>query len=394
MKNSILNSLVRKWAGVFCCLLLAWGCDHDSLLVYDENSDYRAAADYIQNNYDLSLFYAALERAGMVDELNSTDTRMTIFVPDNQAFNRIGIYVPSDFDQMDKDSLKQMIEYSILKEPILMTEIPKGTFKNNYVTELNGYELSLSCPAEYSSASWSKNVRPDDGADYFYAINGSWVKYADIKLKNGFLNVINRVLNFHEETVQNFLAAHDEYQYFVAALKQFGRWDQLADPNAEFTVFAPTNQCFENATISLDSILRMNPESYHDYFMGCYLLHAPIFLSYLDVLYGIGSAGMPGEVTSAENVYAPIDEEGLKAGCVFYFGSQYVDGQNRYGFLMGYTYKESADSYARGFNVWVADYDGLETDIRCTNGIVHNLNEELLFAPNDTIPSYQTNNND
>lgn len=50
-------------------LLLFAACKHDDLEITKENENFRLAADFIKNNYDMTLFSAAIEKAGMTAEL-------------------------------------------------------------------------------------------------------------------------------------------------------------------------------------------------------------------------------------------------------------------------------------------------------------------------------------
>src|SRR5690606_3542689 len=102
----------------------------------------RPGADFIKNNYEMSLFSAALQKLGYTEELNSAGP-FTFLVPTDLAFNELGIYRPSDFDKLDRDSLKKIIAYHILPAQLRLSDIPTNGVDVRYPT--------LAGPALYAS---------------------------------------------------------------------------------------------------------------------------------------------------------------------------------------------------------------------------------------------------
>jgi len=252
-------------------LLLALNaCKHDDLQIDKPSDNFRPAFDFVKNNYDLSLFAAAIEKTGIAQQLNGAGP-FTILAPSNAAFNIIGINRPADLDKMNPDTLKFLVQRHILNERLLIQDIPVNGIDVRYRT-LAGTEL-------YASKS-NRNTEPNV---YF---NGSYVGRQDVNLANGALHVLNRVMkSTAKTTVQGWLAQRPEYSILVSGLKKFGYWDELAT-EGPYTILAPKNAVFEAAGINAADINALNPDRYIGArLFGCYVLRKKhFFISDLVVL--------------------------------------------------------------------------------------------------------------
>ena len=243
-------------------ILLLASCKHDDLTIAEPNENIRPAADFVKNNYEMRLFYAAIKKAGYVDELNGTGP-FTILAPTDEAFNRMGVYSPSDFDKMNQDSLKKVIGYHLMPRKLRLSDIPNNGIDVRYAT-LTGTDLYVS----------RASTNPNGGAENELYFSGSEVLRQDVVLANGTLHVLDNVMkpNFNK-TVQAWLAGHPDYSVFVSGLKKFNLWDQLAGAT-EFTVFAPNNEALKNVGITAASLNAMDASKYQgDLLFGVYLLY-------------------------------------------------------------------------------------------------------------------------
>jgi len=243
-------------------ILLLASCKHDDLTIAEPNENIRPAADFVKNNYEMRLFYAAIKKAGYVDELNGTGP-FTILAPTDEAFNRMGVYSPSDFDKMNQDSLKKVIGYHLMPRKLRVSDIPNNGIDVRYAT-LAGSDLYVS----------RASTNPNGGAENELYFSGSEVLRQDVVLANGTLHVLDNVMkpNFNK-TVQAWLAGHPDYSVFVSGLKKFNLWDQLAG-TAEFTVFAPNNEALKNVGITAASLNAMDVSKYQgELLFGVYLLY-------------------------------------------------------------------------------------------------------------------------
>lgn len=221
-------------------------CKHDDLQIDKPSDNFRPAYDFVRNNYDLSLFAAAIEKAGMSQQLNGAGP-FTILAPNNAAFNIIGINRPSDFDKMNPDTLKFLVQRHILNERVLMQDIPFNGIDIRYRT-LAGTELYTSQAYVYATS----NV--------FF--NGSHASRQDVTIANGTLHVLSRVMkSTAKTTVQSWLAQRPEYSILVSGLKKFGYWDELAT-EGPYTILAPKNSVFEAAGMTAAVVNSLNPDRY------------------------------------------------------------------------------------------------------------------------------------
>jgi len=232
--------------------ILFFSCKHADLTLPKPSENLRPAADFLKNNYDFSLFYAALEYTGLTDTLNGKGP-FTILAPDNQSFNELGIQFRDDFLRLNKDSLRQMMRYHILSRRLLQADVPVNGVDVRYMT-LSGNELYTSL-ASYAPG----NEAYPYNQLYF---NGSLAYRKDVPLANGVLHVLNKVMKYYPgKTVQDWLSAHANYSMYVSGLKKFGLWNELAG-EGPFTIFPPNNNAFADAGISQSDIDQLDPAKY------------------------------------------------------------------------------------------------------------------------------------
>lgn len=238
-------------------LSFLYSCKHDDLLIPRPNENLRPAGEFIKNNYDFQLFYAALEYTDLVNTLNEPGP-FTILALNDRSFNGMGIHTKEDILRLNKDSLREAMQYHVVKDRRLTTgNIPTNAVDVRYET--------LSSDSLYASAIT---------VDKRFYFNGSMIIRPNIDLANGVLHVLDKMIQYHKgKTVQDFLAAQPQYSIFVAGLKKFGLWDELAQPGG-FTVFPPENNAFINRGITLQTIGDMTPENYNgNRFLGQYIIH-------------------------------------------------------------------------------------------------------------------------
>jgi uncharacterized surface protein with fasciclin (FAS1) repeats len=229
------------------------GCDHDDLELDNEVTNYRPAADFIRNNYDLTLFYAALERTSLVEELNG-EGPFTVLAPRNTAFNELGIRKPEDFDNMDVDSLRNMMRYHVLDRRLLLSEIPVNGVDVRYATLHEGKQLYTTLASRYAG-------NPGSTLENQLFFNGAYAARKDITLSNGILCVLDKVMKYNPGTVQEWLDKHTEYSILVAGLKKFGLWERLAK-EGPFTIFAPDNDAFIAAGMDMAAVEMLDTDNY------------------------------------------------------------------------------------------------------------------------------------
>ncbi|PYF75206.1 fasciclin domain-containing protein [Pedobacter nutrimenti] len=281
-------------------------CKHTDLEIDKPNENFRPAGDFVKNNYDLSLFSAAMEKAGFTQKLNGTGP-FTILAPSNEAFNLIGITRPSDFDKMNPDSLKFLVGSHILDRRLLSQDIP-----------VNGIDIRYHTLAE-TEVYTSVFSGAEDPMIFF---NGSYVSRLNVKIANGNLFVLKRVMKSSAKTtVQSWLAARPQYSIFVSALKKFGYWDELTS-EGPYTIFAPKNEVFEANGLTAEVIAGLKPDRYiRSRLVGCYVFRKKhFFVSDFYVLTQINNDGGYGGFIEDDTYFMTI---GANAGLYYKGNSSY-----------------------------------------------------------------------
>lgn len=341
-------------------LLLLTSCSHENLLIPKPNENIRPAADFIENNYDFRLFYAALEYTDLVGELNGPGP-LTVLAPGDAAFNALGIRTPEDIAELDKDSLRRVLQYHVLKDRRLrLADIPTDAVDVRYET-LSGDALFTSAGTRASQ----------------YYFDGAAVTHGDVALANGVLHVVNKLMKYHKgRTVQDYLAASPQYSLYVAGLKKFGLWDELAEAGP-FTIFAPNNEAFAAHEITEEMINDFASAGYNGRrLFGAYILYGKHFFVSDKYVFSI---------ISNEYAYSlPLKDDTWSL--TFGFQSIYPEW---------YVYPElslwgpPAPPYGIPPRIGQVNYNASESHIfnydhRCENGIVHDL-YELLILPEQAI---------
>lgn len=329
------------------------GCKHDELVVPDDRQAFRLAGDFIQNNYDLSLFNAAVDAVGLKEELNGKGP-YTLFVPGNTAFNEMGIRRPSDFAGMDKDSLKAALQYHILTRNLPVSEIPANGVDVRYanLAEREVYMTYATFPVDY----------PEFSRNNLF-INGSFASKKDVALANGTLYVIDKVMKYTPGNVQQWLEAQPDYSVFVAGLKQFGLWSQLAG-EGPFTIFAPHDSAFKKAGITMDTLPNLTTDKYvGERLFGIYVIpkkryFITDFQAFNDI-YSVG--GIKHQLVAGDTTYFDLsgNKFGLQAAS---YSFAYIDPASPY------------DLPLRTVNGNISRRNDNLTD----NGVIHHMSEVLI----------------
>ncbi|WP_316822468.1 fasciclin domain-containing protein [Pedobacter gandavensis] len=341
-------------------LMVFQSCKHDDLEIEKENENFRTAADFIKNNYEMTLFYAAVEKSGLLEKLKTTGP-FTLLVPNDEAFKAVGIQRPSDLDKMNPDSLKGLVERHILNERLLFDDVPHNGVDVRYLT-MAGTEVFA------SMAGYAVGNSDFPTNDLYF--DGSTVIKKDVPLANGTLHMLNKVMkNNPKSTVQDWLVKRPQYRIFVAGLKKFGLWDKLAS-SGPYTVFAIRNEFFEAAEITEASIQAMNPQEYYgSRLFGAYVLEKKhFFLSDFEVF----------KVNNKEQfMVRKVDGDNwvISLSTVSNFYTKAVTGTVGLRTAEQYPYDQ--------YGVIQLPVPGL-TDNLCNNGIVHDA-QGLLLMPEQAL---------
>lgn len=180
-------------------------------------------------NGSFTTLVAALQATGLDETLDNEDATFTVFAPTDAAFALLGQETIDGLLQ-DTDTLSGILTYHVLASEVNAEAAIAAA--GNKVATVNGAEVGLSL----------------DGANLL--INTATVTTTDIMTDNGIIHVIDAVLmppaamatptmNIVETAV-----AAGSFTTLVSALQTAGLDSVLANPDANFTVFAPTDEAF------------------------------------------------------------------------------------------------------------------------------------------------------
>lgn len=338
-------------------LALVTGCRKDNLIPpIDRTSTPREMGAFIENNYDLSILAAALKKTGLLDTLNQAGP-FTLFAPDNNAFNAMGVKGVADVANMNTDSLRFMLRYHILRNRYFTSNFPMQ-LDNKYVT-LAGEQIYLSVLKT-----------PTATADQEIHINGALIlteSKRNIPLANGVVHVLAKPLKLTQATVQDYIAADSSLTLFAAAMKKFNLWDGLKT-NKPITVFAPANSAFDKYGITAAKIAAMNVADYDPLVFAIY----PLEMRKMHVFCADGIL---------LNSNLPSGDRGIKIG--------------KYSLWPSYDYNPSYGGETGGVgiykwksNTWYPNEEGpsavqyknglVNADHLCNNGVVHVIDDLFL----------------
>jgi uncharacterized surface protein with fasciclin (FAS1) repeats len=340
---------------MICCILLltAGGCKHPDITLHNPNDLLRPAAEFAHNNFEFSLFYAAIERAGLIEELNGRDP-ITVFAPNNRAFNEIGIQSPSDFSRMDKESLKYLVRTHVINQKLYAEDVPVPSLDNRFMSAA-GTELWLARYSIYNGL----------------YINGaiSTTNRTNIRLSNGLFHEIDKVLDYNNASVQIWLEKQKHYSILIAGLKKFGLWDQLAG-KGQFTIMAPRDEVFEAKGITRETIEAMNVSRYGKRLFGAYLFSVRFFTT--DLNFFLYSGSYDTEFTKGgARIRLPINGD-----------PDYSNGISEWSFFVISTLPLNGNAALKV--IPNAAISSPKTDHLSLNGIVHEINN-ILFLPEETL---------
>ena len=210
--------------------------------------------DIAASNPDFSTLVTAVTEAGLVDVLADPDAQWTVFAPTNDAFAALPEGV-LDMVLADQELLTRILTYHVVEGAITSDQLSSMMAPTMEMTavgaDLMGSELDVQVT--------------DSGV----TVNGANVVMADIIASNGVIHVVDAVLlpvdvaemvggmsmeeaseeataEMAEEagTIVDIAVGNPDFSTLVTAVTEAGLVDVLADPDAQWTVFAPTNDAF------------------------------------------------------------------------------------------------------------------------------------------------------
>jgi hypothetical protein len=344
-------------------LLLIAGCKKPDFQAQEQaKATLQNVGDYINNNFDYTLFAAAIKKAGLMDSLNNPNAAYTVFVPTNEAFNADSIMSPSDFDKIPLDTLRYMVRSYILPQKLFYSDVPNNL--DNLYANLNGIKLYISnfYQPPYNPAFYVDGVPVNS-----FQVSPT-VSSFDVPEANAVIHVLSATMKVYSGTVQDFLAARPDLSDFVAVCKRFHLWDSLKTANP-LTVFPVNNTGMESRGLTADSIAGMDTSQYYPILFSGYVQYPHhLFTGDLILLFDASSAAGISGGTSTVFPSASGDLFGMTAGYPVGGCSLTNAGGTYLGPISSpYGYAEITPFVTGG------------TDFACSNGVVHLLTDLVVL---------------
>ena len=181
--------------------------------------------DIIEGSADHTTLTSVLELSGLDDALSDPEGTFTVFAPTDDAFDAVDSTALAEIVG-DPDLLEAVLLYHVLGIEALSADLADGM----EVTTLQGQDVTVTINA--------------DGV----FINDAQVTVADLTADNGVVHVIDAVLvpeTDETTTVFDIIDGSDDHTILTTAVMEADLVGALSDPDAELTVFAPTDDAFD-----------------------------------------------------------------------------------------------------------------------------------------------------
>jgi len=199
-------------------------------------------AQIIAQDPSFTFLNAAVNRAGLASALAAND--ITVFTPDNAAFQRSGINDLNAVNNLPVATLREILTYHVISRRRPITTLP---FSDTARTA-NSQNVYLS------------------NTNMGRYVNGIGFTQPDRQGSNGYMHVVSRVLMppNANKSIANVVANDTTFSFLFRAITRLNLLSFFDNPN-KLTVFAPNNQGFRTAGITnvdavplatLESVLR------------------------------------------------------------------------------------------------------------------------------------------
>lgn len=179
---------------------------------------------------------SAVTAAGLVDTLSDEEARFTVFAPTDDAF-----------DKLNEDTLTVLLDEDNVADlqALLTYHVLEGEVASDAALALDGMRVETVNGKRLS-------VSVEDGNLF---IDDSQVIITDIETSNGIIHAIDTVLMPKDNLVE-IAQGDDRFETLVAAVVAADLVDTLSNESGTFTLFAPTDDAFDNLPDgTLDSLL-------------------------------------------------------------------------------------------------------------------------------------------
>lgn len=250
MKNKL--NIIKSWLPVLTLIVLASAsCTKNENVPEATPIDYPAGSgstigEVLNTDANFSILKAAVTKAGLMPAVSDKNNVFTVFAPNNDAFTRSGISAGL-INLLPASTVASIVQYHIIPgrnitSSAIPTSFPNVQMPTSFIfpsPNTNPLVRFSNFPSKRGSNVWVNNIP---------------VVTPDVAAANGTIHVTFTMLNPPSRVLLDTMARDADLQYLVAAVLAADAGvpagsrfqDFLANPLANFTVMAPTNQAFIN----------------------------------------------------------------------------------------------------------------------------------------------------
>lgn len=248
MKNK-LNILKNLMPVLVLVVLVGASCNKNvpeaEAISYPQGSG-STIGEVLNTNANFSILKAAVTKAGLLPAVSDKNSVFTVFAPDDAAFTRSGISLGL-INALPPATVASIVQYHVIPGRNITSSAIPTTFPNVQMPTAFVFPSPNTNPLVRFSNFPSKR-----GASVW--VNNIPVTTPDVAAANGTIHVTFAMLNPPSRVLLDTISRDPDLTYLVAAItaadagvpagSKFS--DFLANPLANFTVMAPTNQAFIN----------------------------------------------------------------------------------------------------------------------------------------------------
>jgi uncharacterized surface protein with fasciclin (FAS1) repeats len=202
--------------------------------------------DVLNTNPNFTILKAAVTKAGLMTAVSDKNNVFTVFAPSDAAFTLSGISA-AVINALPAAQVAQIVQYHVIPgrkilSSAIPTSFPNVQFPTAFIfpsPNTNPLVRFSNFPSRRNSQVWVNNIP---------------VVTPDVDAANGAIHVTAAVVAPPSRVLLDTIARDADLQYLVAAVAAADAGvpsgsrfqDYLANPLANFTVMAPTNQAFNN----------------------------------------------------------------------------------------------------------------------------------------------------
>ncbi len=188
--------------------------------------------DVIATSPNHTSLAAAIQQAGLESALQDPSATLTVFAPDNNAFDDLAAELNTDINGLlALPNLSDILLYHVLG-----TTVPAADVNNGDIV------------APLNTANSLKLTKTSMGSVY---VNQAMVNAADLSTDNGVVHSTDAVV-LPSETVVD-VAIDNNFTSLTTAVITAELLPALTDPFGTYTVFAPTDQAFSDLAVALNT---------------------------------------------------------------------------------------------------------------------------------------------